>query len=412
MISEGFIFVFQDIRGRYGSEGTFVMFRDPRDKSDPHAIDESSDTYDTIAWLVGHVPNNNGRVGILGISYGGWLTTMALLDPHPALKAASEQASPADQFLGDDFHHNGAFRLSYGFEYATEMETGKENYSFQFDRFDTYDWYLNELPTLAAANEKFLHGRVPTWNNFVEHPNYDEFWQKQAYDPYLKSLKLSVPNLNVTGWWDQEDFYGPNKIYELLEKNDTAHMNYLVAGPWNHGGWARSNGTHLGKIEFGSDTGGYFRRSIQLPWFTYWLKGKGALPLQEALTFETGSNQWVQHAEWPPRQGISGQKLYLRAVIYFRSIRPRKPAAPVPGPATVTPQIQLTRCLTGTYPSVALTVPSPAGSTGWLKISASSICALMWRPGRALCSTMMLSLPAISWRTSSPPPQVLMPTGS
>jgi len=312
LVSEGFIFVFQDIRGRYGSEGQFVMFRDPRDKNDPHAIDEGSDTNDTVQWLLKNVPNNNGKVGVLGISYGGWLTTMALLDPDPAIKAASEQASPADQFLGDDFHHNGAFRLSYGFEYSTEMETGKENYSFKFDRFDTYDWYLNDLGPLSNGNAKYLQGRVPTWNDFINHPNYDEFWQKQAFSPYLKSLRLKVPNLNVTGWWDQEDFYGPNKIYELLEKNDSEHKNYLVAGPWNHGGWAGRDGSHLGKIQFGSDTSKYFRENIERPWFTYWLKGKGELPLREAITFETGSNAWMKYDQWPPQQGISGRKLYLQ----------------------------------------------------------------------------------------------------
>jgi putative CocE/NonD family hydrolase len=312
LVAEGFIFVFQDIRGRYGSEGQFVMFRDPRDKNDPKAIDEGTDTNDTVQWLLKNVPYNNGKAGILGISYGGWLTTMALLDPDPAIKAASEQASPADQFLGDDFHHNGAFRLSYGFEYSTRMETGKEQYIFKFDRFDTYDWYLNELGPLSNGNEKYLHGGVPTWNDFINHPNYDEFWQEQAFAPYLKSLRLKVPNLNVTGWWDQEDFYGPNKIYELLEKNDADHMNYLVAGPWNHGGWAGRDGSHLGNIQFGSDTSKYFRENIERPWFTYWLKGKGELPLREAITFETGSNQWIKYDQWPPQQNISGRKLYLQ----------------------------------------------------------------------------------------------------
>ena len=180
MIPDGYIFVFQDIRGRFGSEGTFVMQRDPRDKSDAKAIDEASDTYDTIDWLVKNVPNNNGRAGVVGISYGGWLTAMTLLDPHPAMKAVSEQASPADMFLGDDFHHNGAFRLSYGFEYAALLETGKTNFTFQFDRYDTYDWYLG-LGALSNANAKYFHGTLPTWNDFVEHPNYDEFWQKQAF---------------------------------------------------------------------------------------------------------------------------------------------------------------------------------------------------------------------------------------
>jgi putative CocE/NonD family hydrolase len=171
---------------------------------------------------------------------------------------------------------------------------------------------LNELGPLSNGNAKYLLGRVPTWNDFINHPNYDEFWQKQAFSPYLKSLRLKVPNLNVTGWWDQEDFYGPNKIYELLEKNDSEHMNYLVAGPWNHGGWAGRDGSHLGKIQFGSDTSKYFRESIQRPWFTYWLKGKGELPLREAITFETGSNAWIKYDQWPPQQSISGRKLYLQ----------------------------------------------------------------------------------------------------
>ncbi len=309
LIKEGYIFVFQDIRGRYKSEGQFVMNRPPRNQSDAKGIDESTDTYDTIDWLLKNVPHNNARVGILGISYGGWLTTMALLDPHPALKAASEQASPEDQFLGDDFHHNGAFRLSYGFEYAALMETTKENFSFQFDKYDTYDWYL-ALGALSNANAKYFHGKLPTWNDFVEHPNYDEFWQKLAFWPYLKAP--TVPNLNVAGWWDQEDFYGPVKIYELLEKNDSKHANYLVVGPWNHGGWAGGDGRKLGPIDFQTDTGKYFRGQVQAPWFAYWLKDKGKLPLGEALTFETGSNQWKQYEAWPPTQNVSQRKLYFR----------------------------------------------------------------------------------------------------
>src|SRR5580698_2144300 len=188
LANEGFIFVLQDIRGRYQSEGQFVMTRPVRDPSNPQSIDEGTDTYDTIDWLLKNVPNNNGRAGLLGISYGGWLTAMALIEPHPALKAVSEQASPADMFLGDDFHHNGAFRLSYGFEYAALMETDKTNFQFQFNRYDTYDWYLT-LGPLSNANALFLHGKLPTWNDFVAHPNYDEFWQKQSFTPYFKDLR-------------------------------------------------------------------------------------------------------------------------------------------------------------------------------------------------------------------------------
>jgi putative CocE/NonD family hydrolase len=185
MFADGYIFVMQDIRGRYLSEGKFVMGRAPRDRKDPKSIDEGTDTYDTIDWLLKNVPNNNGRAGEAGISYGGWLTAMSLIEPHPALKAVSEQATPADMFLGDDFHHNGAFRLSYGFEYAAMMETGKTNFQFEFDKYDTFEWYL-ALGPLSNANKLYFHGTLPTWNDFVAHPNYDEFWQKQAFAPYFR----------------------------------------------------------------------------------------------------------------------------------------------------------------------------------------------------------------------------------
>ena len=308
LAQEGYIFVFQDIRGRYKSEGQFVMMRPPRHKGDLKAIDESTDSYDSIDWLLENVPRHNGRVGVLGISYSGWLTVMAMIDPHPALKAVSEQASPADMYLGDDFHHNGAFRLSYGLEYSARMETSKQNEAFDFDRFDTFDWYLRLGPA-ANFNKKYAHGKLPTWNDYVEHPNYDEFWRRQAVTPYLK--QADVPNLNVAGWWDQEDFYGPLKIYETLEKFDRDHRNYLVAGPWNHGGWARGTGRALGKIDFGADTSKYFRENIQAPWFAYWVKDKGNLELPEALTFQTGSNKWESYDEWPPRKGAQRTKIYF-----------------------------------------------------------------------------------------------------
>jgi putative CocE/NonD family hydrolase len=307
LLPDPYIVVSQDIRGRYKSEGTFVMLRPPRDKRDPKAVDESTDTYDTIEWLLKHVPGNNGRVGVMGVSYPGWLTVMAMLDPHPALKAVSEQASPADMYLGDDFHHNGAFRLSYGFEYVAMMETSKENFHFQFDNYDTFEWYLR-LGPLSTIDDRYFHGGRPTWSAFVEHPNYDAYWQKQAVTPYLD--KPTVPNLNVAGWWDQEDFYGPVKIYETLEKNDPQHLNYLVAGPWNHGGWMRG-GRNLGPIEFGGDTSRYFRDKVLGPWFAHWLKDKGSIPLAEALTFQTGTNEWVATDAWPPRD-VSARPLYFR----------------------------------------------------------------------------------------------------
>lgn len=312
LAADGYIFVFQDIRGRFKSEGQFVMQRAPVSvlKNDPKLIDEVTDAYDTIEWLTKNVPNNNGRAGIIGISYPGWTAMMATIAPHPALRAASPQASPADMWMGDDFHHNGAFRLSYGFEYATMMETNKEQARFEFDKYDTYEWYLR-LGALANVNEKYLKGKIPTWNDFVEHPNYDRFWQEQAAAGYLKQAR--VPTLNVAGWWDQEDFYGPVKIYEEFEKNDPNKQNFFVAGPWNHGGWARADGSTLGRVKFNSNTSLHYRQMIEAPFFAYYLKDKGTPTWKEANVFETGSNEWRSYDQWPPRYKTEDRKLYFHA---------------------------------------------------------------------------------------------------
>jgi hypothetical protein len=308
LANEKYIFAFQDIRGRYKSEGTFVMQRNPR--KDPEGIDESTDTYDTIDWLVKNVEGNNGRVGQHGISYDGWLTVMSMLDPHPALKAVSPQASPVDMWLGDDFHHNGAFRLSYGFEYAFALEASKGDTSFTFDTYDTYEWYLN-LGALSHVNERYFHNKIPTWNDYVNHPDYDQFWKNQTAVPYLK--RVTVPTLNVAGWWDQEDFYGPLKIYSELEKHDMENKNFLVVGPWNHGGWARQRGDNLGNIDFDSTAPSlYFRTKIQAPWFAYFLKDKGSFTMKEAQTFQTGANQWMAYDIWPPRTHFAQKNLYFR----------------------------------------------------------------------------------------------------
>ena len=308
LMPDGYIFVFQDIRGRYASQGKFVMLHPLHDPSDANGIDESTDAYDTIDWLVKNIPHNNGRVGMDGTSYPGFLVTMGMIHPHPALKAVSEQACMGDVFLGDDFFHNGAFRLSYGFEYSAALETSKENYSFSFDRFDLYDWFLR-LGPLSNANARYFHGGIPTWNDFITHSSYDEFWKRHAVSYGLQ--ETTVPNLNVSGWWDQEDFYGPVTTYERLEKTDKKNLNYLVVGPWNHGGWGSGRGNSLGAISFGSDTAIYFRQKIEAPWFAYWLKAKGTLPLKEALLFQTGSDTWTPFDSWPPRQAQI-RSLYFR----------------------------------------------------------------------------------------------------
>jgi putative CocE/NonD family hydrolase len=328
LADDGYHFVFQDIRGRFRSEGDFAMIRPPHEASDPKAIDEGTDAHDSIQWLLQNVRGHNGRVGMLGVSYDGWLTVMALLDPHPALKAASPQASPADMFLGDDFHHNGAFRLSYGFEYVARMESARDVQPFVFDRHDTFEWFL-ALDPLSVANERYFHDKLPTWNDFIRHPNYDSFWRKQAVARFL--TRPRVPTLNVAGWWDQEDYFGPLKIYETWEKQDSDRLNTLVVGPWNHGGWSRGIGDRLGPIKFGAPTAWQFREQIQVPFFAHYLKdrsialdkdlgtappaqvdgssGHGGFP--EVLSFRTGSNEWRSYDRWPP-QGVSTRRLYIR----------------------------------------------------------------------------------------------------
>ncbi len=321
LAAERYIFVMQDIRGRYKSEGEFVMQRPPRIVDGPGpSVDESTDAWDTIDWLLKNVASHNSKVGMLGVSYPGWLTAMAMLSPHPALAAVSPQASPADMWMGDDFHHNGAFRLSYGFEYAAMMETSRENENFAFDRYDTYDWDLT-LGSLANVNAKYLKGKIPTWNDFVAHPNYDAFWQRQAMQSYL--TRVTVPTLNVGGWWDQEDFYGPVHIYRTLEKKDSASRNFLVVGPWNHGGW-RGAGKALGKIDFGAATGEEYRAKIEVPFFARYLKGKGDYTPAEATVFESGSNQWRTFSAWPPKEAVT-RSLYFGANGLLSFSAPRTP---------------------------------------------------------------------------------------
>ena len=306
MARDGYIFIFQDIRGKFKSEGTMEMNRPMYHQSNSSAIDESTDTYDTVDWLVNNVPNNNGKAGIRGVSYDGWLAMVASVDPHPALKAASEQATPADMFLGDDFHHNGAFRLSYGFEYSYLFEHEKETSSFPFPQFDLYDWYL-KLGSLKNVNEKYFHRALPTWNEFTQHPNYDTFWQKRSAIGYVSYPQTAM--LHVGGYFDQEDMNGPQLMYWHMEKKDSFNRNYIVLGPWRHGQWFNGKGDSLGKISFENKTGEYFR-DLQKKWFDFWLKGIGDGKFDEAYCFQTGSNVWKSYSAWPPGEAVT-KKLYV-----------------------------------------------------------------------------------------------------
>jgi putative CocE/NonD family hydrolase len=309
LVADGYVFVRQDLRGKGRSEGRFAMMR-PLARPGADSIDESTDTYDTIAWLLANLPGHNGKVGLYGTSYLGWTTLMGTLNPHPALRAACEEAAAADMFLGDDFHHNGAFRLSYAYEYAVSLESARTNVSVRLDRADAYDWYLG-LGPLRNVNLQRLHGQIPSWNDFVDHPNFDAFWQRRAL-PLLLG-EPGVPVLHVAGWWDQEDFYGPVACYRTLEEHDRQRHNYLVCGPWNHGGWNSGDGRHLGPLDFGRPTGIDYRARFRAAWFARYLHDRPVPPFAEATTFQTGANAWEEHADWPPRLGVTHTPLYLHA---------------------------------------------------------------------------------------------------
>jgi hypothetical protein len=310
MARNGYIFVFEDIRGRYGSQGKFVMMRpiaphhDPN-SSNPNWIDESTDTWDTVAWLVKHVPHNNGRVGVVGISYPGFLATEAGIDPNPAVKAISPQAPMTDVWLGDDFFHNGAFRETYGYDYVSGMESGKEN-AFGKLNEDAYTYFLNAGSAAKAGQQGGL-GDLPTWHAFIHNPSYDSFWRARAVQPHL--TQVTVPTLEVGGYWDQEDMWGPQEQYAVLKPHDEKHEVFMVLGPWNHGEWVRTT-RHLGIVDFGSATGDWFRRNIQAPFFALYLKNQPGFSLDDVASFQSGTDRWMRYSAWPPSEALD-RNLYL-----------------------------------------------------------------------------------------------------
>jgi putative CocE/NonD family hydrolase len=319
-VQQGYILAFQDVRGRYMSEGVFnnmtpnIPGNDPRNKKD---IDESSDTWDTIDWMVRNLPANNGRVGIYGISYPGFYSAASLPDAHPALKAVSPQA-PISDFFFDDFHHMGAYLQSYTaafavFGYQKSDTTREDWFAPQLMRFyekpiaDGYDFHLQQGP-LSSFTEKYHHDNF-FWQQIISHPNYDSFWQKRSLLPHLTKIKPAV--LTVGGWFDAEDLYGPLNIYKKIEQSTPGAKNAIVMGPWGHGDWARDNArsTH-NHIYFGDSIAAFFQRDVEARFFAYHLKDEADPALPEALMYNTGSKKWERFSQWPPAE-IAPVQLYF-----------------------------------------------------------------------------------------------------
>ncbi len=311
LVQQGYIFVHQDVRGRMMSEGTFVDVRPRADtaakkRGDQRAIDESTDAYDTIDWLIRNVPNNNGKVGMWGISYPGFYAAQAAVDAHPALVAVSPQAPVTDWFDGDDFHHNGALCLADAFGFYANfgkprpVPVKKMAWDFEFDRADAYDFYLRMGPLKNAENQ-YLKGDIAFWKDLMAHPNKDAWWQARDPRPAYKDIAPAV--LVVGGWYDAEDLWGALHTYEAMNKQSPRGRVSLVMGPWFHGGWARSDGDVLGDVKFGQKTSSAYREGIEFNFFESHLKGDGKPNTPEAWMFETGTNQWSSFLQWPPTSG-------------------------------------------------------------------------------------------------------------
>jgi len=309
---EKFIFVFQDVRGRYMSEGEFVNMRPHNPSKGPKEFDESSDTYDTIDWLVQNVQRNNGKAGMWGISYPGFYAAMGTIDAHPALKAVSPQAPIADWFW-DDMHRHGAFNVNLAFAFFSGFgkkrpePTTEDAEGFDWKTEDGYQFFL-DLGSLKNVEDQYFKGEIPFWTDITSHPNYDEFWQSRNVLPHLRNIKPAT--MIVAGLFDMEDLYGPMKIYRAIEKNNPGNSNMLVLGPWRHGGWMRTEGDKLGTAEFGFKTSKFYQQEVDLNFFKHFLKDGPKLEQPEALVFETGANRWRSFDAWPPKEAKK-KKLYF-----------------------------------------------------------------------------------------------------
>jgi putative CocE/NonD family hydrolase len=312
-VAAGYIIVFQDVRGKYGSEGDYVMTRPLKGPLNPTDVDHATDTYDTIDWLVKRVPESNGRVGTIGGSYEGFTTVMSTVRPHPALKAAVPFAPMVDGWVGDDWFHNGAFRQEGTLDYIYDQEATRKGEEKWWSGFrDTYDEYLRMGSASAMAKSRGLE-QLGFWRDVAAHPAYDSFWQEQAIDKLLAKEPLKVPMLIVAGLFDQEDIYGGPALYKALAPKDPQHeLIHLVMGPWNHGG-ARKEGRAIGEIQFEGDTATWFRRTVMQPFLDYYLKDAPKPNTPRVLVYETGANEWHRYDEWPCVSRENSRKLYLLA---------------------------------------------------------------------------------------------------
>lgn len=312
LAASGYIFVYQDIRGRYKSEGKFVMNRPIVPHNSNRDVDETTDTHDTIDWLLKNVPDNNGRVGVFGLSYDGFLAIMAGIDAHPAVKAISPQAPMTDVWMGDDFFHNGAFRQSYSFDYVQQMEVQKTDVPVDLKQ-DTYDFFLRRVNFAGAVATVPRMNDLPTVKAFLTQPAYTNFWRNMAVEDHL--TKVEVPTLEVGGYWDQEDMWGTQAEYAALKQHDDRHQVYLVLGPWNHGGWqgtGRRLGSEFGRLDFGEPTGSEFHKRFEAPFFERYLKDRPGFDLADTASFRTGVDQWERYPVWPPADGFGPARLYLQ----------------------------------------------------------------------------------------------------
>jgi putative CocE/NonD family hydrolase len=304
-VQSGYIFVYQDVRGRWMSEGEYVNVRPHNPAKKPKEVDESSDTYDTVDWLIKNVKGHNGKVGITGISYPGFYAVCGMIDAHPAVKAVSPQAPVSEWFIGDDFHHNGClflphcFNFMYGFGKNRPEPTKKFGRpGFEHGTPDGYKFFLDMGP-LKNADEKHYKGEIAFWKEVMQHGTYDDFWKARNIRQHVKNIKPAV--LTVGGWFDAENLFGALEIYKHAEANNPPPHNHLVMGPWDHGGWSRGTGDHLGDVRFNANTSELFREKIEFPFFEYHLKGRGENKHPKAWVFETGTNVWRKHDAWPPK---------------------------------------------------------------------------------------------------------------